>query len=204
MLEQLISGEQMRKHKNFQPLLRAVMVMAVVGAVVSGVTFAALTSQQAVLAGNTIETATADLRVSTDGTTYSNSLSGFDFANIVPGGSAVPAAGYNFYLKNFGGTPLLLKLSVGSTIANPNNVDLSKVNVILSSIGSGAQPQSFTLAALIAANTTGGVALTSPSPLMNGTQQKFAVQVSMASDAFSGSNASLGSIDFDFSGLATN
>jgi len=194
----------MRKHKNFQPLLRAVTVMAVVGAIVSGVTFAALTSQQAVLAGNTIETATADLRVSQDGNTYTNSLTGFDFANVVPGGSAVPAAGYNFYLKNFGGTPLLLKLSIGSTVANPNNVDLTKVSVILTSIGSGAQPQTFTLASLIAANATGGVALTSPSPLMAGTQAKFAVQVSMASDAFSGSNASLGNIDFAFSGLATN
>ena len=194
----------MKKHKNFRPLLRAVTVMAVVGVVVSGVTFAALTSQQAVLAGNTIETATADLRVSQDGSTYTNSLAGFDFANVVPGGAAVPAAGYNFYLKNFGGTPLLLKLGVASTVANPDNVDLTKVSVILTSIGSGAQPQTFTLASLIAANTTGGAALTSPSPLINGTQQKFGVQVSMASDAFSGSSASLGNLDFAFSGLATN
>lgn len=194
----------MRKHKNFRPLLRAAAVMSIVGIIVSGVTFAALTSQQAVLAGNTIETATADLRVSQDGSTYTDSLTGFDFADVVPGGSAVPAAGYNFYLKNFGGTPLLLKLSVGSAVANPDNVDLAKVSVILTSVGSGSQPQSFTLASLISADATGGVSVASPSPLMSGAQQKFAVQVSMANDAFSGSSASLGNIDFSFSGLATN
>ncbi|HSX36750.1 MAG TPA: hypothetical protein VLG13_01345 [Patescibacteria group bacterium] len=194
----------MKRYQNTKPLMRAIAVMAIVGIIVTGVTFAALQSQQAVLTGNTIETATADLRVSADGTTYTNTLAGFDFANIVPGGAAVPAAGYNFYLKNFGGTPLLLKLGVGSTVANASNVDLSKVNVILAAVGSGAQPQTFTLAALIAANTTGGVSLTTPNPLMQGTQQKFAIQVSIASDAFSGSSASLGNIDFAFSGAATN
>ncbi len=194
----------MKRYQNAKPLMRAVAVMAVVGVIVTGVTFAALQSQQAVLTGNTIETATADLRVSADGTTYTNTLAGFDFANIVPGGAAVPTAGYNFYLKNFGGTPLLLKLGVSSTVANASNVDLSKVSVILTAVGSGAQPQTFTLAALIAANTTGGVSLTTPNPLMQGTQQKFAIQVSMASDAFSGSSASLGNIDFAFSGAATN
>lgn len=194
----------MKRAHSIKPLARAIAVMATVAVIVSGVTFAALQSQQAVLAGNTIETASADLRVSNDGNTYSNSLSGFDFANLVPGGAAVPTAGYNFYLKNFGGTPLLLKLSVASTIANPDDVDLSKVNVILTSIGSGAQPQSFSLADLVAASSTGGVSLNSPSPLMAGTQQKFAVQVSMAADAFSGSSASLGNIDLTFNGLATN
>ncbi|HSX36729.1 MAG TPA: hypothetical protein VLG13_01235 [Patescibacteria group bacterium] len=194
----------MKRYQNAKPLVRAIAVMAVVGIIVTGVTFAALQSQQAVLTGNTIETASADLRVSADGTTYTNTVAGFDFANIVPGGAAVPTAGYNFYLKNFGGTPLLLKLGVGSTVANASNVDLSKVNVILAAVGSGAQPQTFTLAALIAANTTGGVSLTTPNPLMQGTQQKFAIQVSMASDAFSGSSASLGNIDFAFSGAATN
>ncbi|HET7320655.1 MAG TPA: hypothetical protein VFI84_03690 [Candidatus Saccharimonadales bacterium] len=194
----------MKTRNNLVPLWRAVTVMAVVVVIVTGVTFAALQSQQAVLTGNTIETASADLRLSTDGTTYSNSLVGFDFSNVVPGGSAVPAAGYNFYLKNFGGTPLLLKFSVTGTVANPDNVDLAKVNVILNAVGSGAQAQTFTLSSLIAAASTGGLAINTPSPLMNGTQQKYALQVSMASDAFNGSSASLGNISFAFGGLATN
>lgn len=194
----------MKRYRNIKPLLRAITVMAIVGVIVTGVTFAALQSQQAVLTGNTIETASADLRVSADGNTYNSTLAGFDFADIVPGGAAVPTAGYNFYLKNFGGTSLMLKLSVSSTVANASDVDLSKVNVVLTSVGSGAQPQTFTLAALVAANSAGGVTLTSPNPLPSGSQQKFAIQVSMADDAFNGSSASLGNIDFAFSGLATN
>jgi hypothetical protein len=192
----------MKHNHTTGPLLRATAVMALVGIIVSGVTFAALTSQQAVLAGNTIETATADLRVSKDGATYNDSLTGFDFANVVPGGSAVPAAGYGFYLKNFGATNLALKLAVTSVPTNPSNVDLSKVNVLLTTVGGAAPVQTFTLASLVSSAATGGVAVTNT--LNAGIAQQYKFQVSMASDAFSGSSASLGNIDFAFSGSATN
>src|SRR5438309_2343932 len=121
----------MKISKNFRALGRAVGVVAGVVIVVSGVTFAALQSQQDKLTGNTIETATANLQLSTDGSNYATSQAGFDFSNIVPGGQAVPQSGYNVYLKNSGGTPLALKLAVSSTPSNPSNVDLNKVNVIL-------------------------------------------------------------------------
>lgn len=191
----------MRKQA-WYPLVRAVVVVSVVMAIVSGVTFAALTSQQAVLTGNTMETASADLRISKDGTTYSGTLVGFDFPNIVPGGDPVPAAGNAFWLKNYGDTPLALKLSVGSTPTNPSDVDLSKVNVLLTTVGSGQPAQSFTLAALLNADAAGGVSVTGN--LGTGGTQQYKFQVSMASDAFSGSSASLGNIDFAFGGTAAN
>jgi hypothetical protein len=193
----------MRRFKKKLPILRAAGVVTAVVIIVSGVTFAALQSQQDTLTGNTIETATANLQLSTDGTNYSDSHSGFDFNNIVPGGQSVPTTGYPFYLKNSGGTPLSLKLAVSSTPANPNSVDLSKVNVLLTPVGTGTGVQTFTLQSLIAGSSSGGLAITSGN-LASGVSQQFKLQVSMASDAVSGSGASLGNIDFSFSGTAVS
>lgn len=190
------------KAKNRWVLLRAVGVIAAVVIIVSGVTFAALQSQQDTLTGNTIETATANLQLSTDGTNYSNTHAGFDFNNLIPGGSAVPTAGYSFYLKNGGGTSLALKMAVSSVPANPDGVDLSKVNVLLTPVGLGTGAQSFTLQSLISGAAT-GLAINSGN-LASGAVQQFKLQVSMASDAVSGSSASLGNIDFSFSGTAVS
>jgi hypothetical protein len=190
----------MKKQSNQTAVFRAIGVIAVLVVIVSGVTFAALQSQQDTLTGNTIQTATANLQLSTDGTSYNNSHAGFDFTNIVPGGAAVPTAGYGFYLKNGGGTPLTLKLAVTSTPTNPDSVDLSKVSVLLTTVGSGTPIQTFSLQSLL---TNGGVSLTGNS-LATGTAQQYKLQVSMTTDAVSGSSASLGNIDFAFSGTAAS
>jgi hypothetical protein len=186
---------------NFKPLVRAMTVMGMVMVVVSGVTFAALQSQQAVLAGNTIETASADLRISTDGSSYYSSRQGFDFPNIIPGAvvGALPTSGYSYYLKNFGGTPSQIKASVSSVPTNPNNVDLSKVNIIFTRV-SGGTAQSISLASLMSSYASGGTALTDILPA--GSQYQYKIQVSMAADAFTGSSASLGNIDIVFTGVA--
>ena len=186
------------KSKNYRALVRAVGVVAAVVVIVSGVTFAALQSQQNVLTGNAIETATANLQLSTNGVNYASSQIGFDFSNLVPGGAAMPVAGYGFYLKNVGSTPLSLKLSVASVPSNPANVDLAKVNVLLTAVGSGSPVQTTTVQSLL---SDGGVALTSGN-LLSGVNQQYKLQISMASDAFSGPSASLGNIDFAFNGTA--
>jgi hypothetical protein len=62
-------------------VFRAVGVVAVLLVIVSGVTFAALQSQQDTLTGNTIQTATANLQLSTDGVNFTNSQAGFNFNN---------------------------------------------------------------------------------------------------------------------------
>lgn len=186
-----------------QILARSFGTIAAIIILASGVTYAALQSQQIKLTGNTIETATANLVISADGSFFANSKTGFSFNNLIPGGGPTPWDGYSLWLKNSGGTPLNLKLAVSSVPTNPNNVDLTKLNVILTPVGNNAGPsQSFTLQSLIDANTTGGLAVTSPSQLFVGNTQQYTIKVSMAIDAISGSTASLGNIDFAFTGQA--
>ena len=194
----------MCKQNLTKSLIRAFGVMAAVAVIVSGVTFAALQSQQAKLTGNIIQTATANLQVSPNGSSYANSLDGFAFQNLVPGGVAVPNVDtYAFYLKNAGGTPLSLKLAVSSTPLNPDNVDLSKVHIILLP-ADGSSAQNFTVAALMASYGSGGLAVTSASRLTPGTAMKYSVQVVMDIDAVTGSGANISNVDFSFSGTATN
>jgi hypothetical protein len=185
------------------PLLRAVGVLSAVIILVTGVTFATLQSQQVTLTGNTISSASADLRIGTTSTTstaFGDTHAGFSFKDIIPGGPAMPADGFTFYLKNTGSTPLALKLAIGSTPANVSNVDLNKVSIQLTRVenGVGGAPQVVTLQALIDPATK----LTLSDPLTNGTVATYKLRVSMASDAFDGSNATIGGIDLVFSGTA--
>lgn len=190
----------MKRFTNTKVLLRAIGVVAAVAIVVSGVTFATLQSQQAKLTGNTIETAAANIQLSQTGATYTNTIPGYDFAGLVPGGSAVPTSGYTFFVKNSGNARLQLKLSVSSLPGNPDNIDLAKVNVLLTPIGGSAQ--TFTLQSLIDADATGGVTVTAPAALFPGNSQQYALQISMAADAMTGSSARLTGIDFAFTGVA--
>ncbi len=185
-------------------IARAIGITAVVLSIVGGVTFGTLQSQAALLKGNTIQTAIASLQLSGDGTNYSSQLEGYNFGNLVPGGQAQPTNGYPIYLKNVGTTPLAIKLSVASGFSNPNNVDLSKVHVILSP--SAGTPQNMTLADLIAANTTGGIAITAggASRVLPSQGTFFTAQVSLESDAVNGPSASIGNLDFTFGAVATN
>ena len=191
----------MTKSKRFRSIRRAILIATLLTGLSGGAAFAVLQSQQNTLTGNTISTATANLGLSTDGTNYTTSQAGFEFANLVPGGPAVPTTGYPFYLKNNGATPLAIKMYVSSTPSNPGNVDLSKVNVILTTVGSGTSPQSFPLESLISAATSGGISISSTALNPTYTQQ-YKLQVSIAADANIQSGASLGNIDFAFRGTA--
>lgn len=187
----------MKRSNKFKSLKRAVVAATAVVAVAGGGAFAVLQSQQNTLTGNTISTATANLQLSKDGRTYGSTQTGFDFIDIIPGGSAVPEAGHAFYLKNAGSTPLSLKLKVNSIPINPNNVDLTKVSVLLTTLGSATSPQSFSLQSLIS-----GDQIVSGAAIGNNTIRDYKLQVSMAADALTGSGAALGNIDFTFTGFA--
>ena len=191
----------MKRSNKLRRLKRSALAATLIVMLGGGAAYAVLQSLQNILTGNTISTATADLQLSTDGTAYGNSRVGFSFNNIVPGGEAVPTTGHPFFLRNAGGTPLALKLAVTSVPTNPNNVDLSKVNVLLSTVGTGLLPQSFTLKSLIDTSTSGGLAVSGEN-LAIGAVQQYKLQVSMTSDAVTGSSAALGNIDFAFTGLA--
>lgn len=173
--------------------------MVAVLALITGVTYAALTSQQAVLTGNTIESATASLAIGTDGTHFAGTQTGFDFAGVVPGGALVPVAGNSFYLQNSGTTGLIVKLAVSGTPVVTSGVDLSKVSVVITKVPGGTS-QTFSLAALEAAYATGGLPLTDP--LATGAINQYKLQVGMTADAFSGSSASIGALDLVFAGTA--
>lgn len=181
-------------------IARAVGVVAAVAIMVTGVTFAALQSQQAVLSGNMLQSASANLLIGTASATsseFSSSHSGFTFTDIVPGGPAVPATS-SLYLKNTGTATLSVKLSVGATPTNTSNVDLSKVMLRITRVDTDTT-QSASLQALI----DGGLSLTDTlAPASTGIE--YTLSASMTDDAFTGSSAAIGAIDLVFSGTATH
>lgn len=191
----------MKKSKKPRSIKRSILLATLMVGLAGGAAYAVLQSQQNTLTGNTISTATANLQLSKDGVSFGNTQTGFGFINIVPGGAAVPTTGQPFYLKNAGGTPLEIHMSVSGTPTNSSNVDLGKVNVLLTTVGSGTPIQSFNLQALMTAHATGGVII-STAPLDIDNIQLYKLQVSMAADAVTGSSASIGNIDFAFSGIA--
>lgn len=190
----------MRRIASYGPLFRAVAVFGAVGVLVTSVTYAQLQSQQAVLTGNSIQSATADLRIGTSTSTFSATRTGFTFANVVPGGPAMPADGNIFYLKNYGSLPLALKVSIGSTPTNAANIDLNKVSLVLTRVDSGVE-QTLSVQQLVDSNTAGGVSVTDT--LAAGTVGQYKLRAIMTADAFSGNgvDTTVGGIDLVFSGI---
>ncbi len=180
-----------------QPIARAIIVVAAVAVLATGVTFAALQSQSATLTGNSISTATADLRIGTTTSTFSNTRTGFSFSNVIPGTVASPADGNSFYLKNYGAATMALKVAINTVPTNVSNVDLSKVYVVFTRVDTSAT-QKLSVASLVAVNTTGGTSLTDT--LAGGATAQFKTQVSIDDDAFSGQSATIGGIDLVFNG----
>lgn len=187
----------MKLFKNYGPLLRAAFVVSLVGVLVTGVTFAALQSQQATLTGNSIQSATADLRIGTSATSFDASRGGFTFKDVIPGGPAMPTDGNVFYLKNYGTAPLALKVVLGSTPTNTSSVDLAKVKLILTRVDN-SNAQTVSLQTL----TTTGLALTDPIAASSVVQYK--LQAQMDEDAFTGTGAALSGIDLVFSGVVAH
>lgn len=191
----------MKKSKRIRGLKRSILISTLLVGLAGGAAFAVLQSQQDTLTSNSISTASANLTVSNDNIVYADSRPGYSFTNIIPGGAAVPAAGQPFFLKNTGGTPLGIKFMVSNTPTGTAGIDLSKVDVLLTTVASGNPVQTFSLQSLISSYASGGIAVTG-SNIDPGNFQQYKLQVSMASDAMSGSSASIGNIDFAFRGFA--
>ena len=161
--------------------------------------------QQVTLTGNTITSASADLRIGTSSVTstaFSDSHAGFSFKDIIPGGPAMPADGFTFYLKNAGSAPLVLKLAVGSVPTNTSNIDLSKVSVQITRVDGVTAGTSQTASVHSLIDPATKLALTDT--LTNNSVGTYKLRVLMASDAFDGTNATLGGVDLVFSGTAAN
>lgn len=190
----------MRFWQKHGTLIRALGIVGAVGVLVTSVTYATLQSQQAVLTGNTIQSATADLRIGTSASTFSASRTGFSFEGVVPGGPAMPADGYSFYLKNYGTAALSLKVLAGGSLTNTSSVDVTKVKIQLSRIDGGVEQPAQTVD--LQTLTSTGLAINDPINPSTVTQYK--LRVAMDADAFSGASASIGGLDLVFSGAATH
>lgn len=195
----------MYKLKTMRPLVQAMGIITAVMVLVTGVTFAALQSQQAVLKGNSLATAMAELKISKDNFSYATVVDGYTYSNLIPGGSPTPINGNPIYLQNTGSVALAAKISVNETLSNPNNVDLTKVHVILLPFGGGAL-QNITLKDLVTASATGGIALIGGglNHVNAGGNAGFAMQIMLESDATSGSSANIGNLIFNFDATAVN
>jgi hypothetical protein len=179
------------------PLLRAAGVLSAIGVLVTGVTFATLQSQNATLTGNSIQSATADLRIGTSASTFDVSRNGFTFKDVVPGGPAMPTDGNTFYLKNYGTAPLALKVVLGSTPTNLSGADLGKVKLQLTRVDAD-HVQTVSLQSL----SETGAALTDP--IAPGAAVQYKLRALMDADAFNGTGAAVGGIDLVFSGTVAN
>ena len=182
-------------------IIRSLAIMGAVGVITTGATFAALQSPSVSLNGNIINSATADLRISTNGTTFTvPSVTGFTFDGVTPGGTAVPAGGDSFYLKNVGSANLAIKLWVNSNPSNASNVDLTKVHLIFTRVDTGGSEVSLTLKSLIDSFATGRTAL--GDTITAGSTASYSLKVSMDSDAISGTGgSSITGINISFTGI---
>lgn len=177
---------------------RAVAIISSVIIVATGVTFAALQSQQATLLNSSIESATADLRIGTSVASFAASRTGFVFKDIVPGGPAAPAVGDSIFLKNYGTANLGLKMAISSIPVNADNVDLAKVSIVITRTDTSAA-QTFSVKSLVDSYTTGGLSLTDS--LGGGVIAEYKLQIVMSADAFNGQSATIDDIDIVFTGL---
>ncbi len=195
----------MKQVLRLNPMFRAVGVFSAVAALVTGITFAALTSQ-ASLVNNTISSATASLQVKSSGS-FATQDAGFVFSGVTPGGGAVPALGYAFQLRNNGTVDLNIAASIPTapifTVSpGPGAVDLTKVDLILScTAGSETFALTTDLAALVAAHGTGGVVMAPDAlPFSGSNTADCTAKVQMDSDAFAGGSASSTNFNIVFTG----
>lgn len=197
----------MKLPKQFGALARAGSALAIVLTLVGGVTFAALRSQNNVLSGSRLTSASADLNISrTNGTQWYTTINGFDFTDVMPGGEPGPAYGNDLYFKNGGTTNLDLRFGVDMTrLANPNGLDLQKVKLVIIDPNGGTVFASVPLTQLSAALTAGEPL---PINIVLGKNSVTHLQVRMQLEAGAVPNATsqteLTNIDIVFSGVAQN
>ncbi len=188
----------MKTFRNMNPVLRATGVIGTVAALVTGVTFAALSSS-ATLTANTIASATADLQVSTDNISFGVSKPGFAFNGAVPGGAASPNK--TFYLKNNGTSNLNLSLVLPAlptwTVLPSGSVTdtLVSLNITCTSGLSGAFSLTDNINHLfnVGSVVTGG-------PLQPTDTATCTANVSMGAGAFTGTGATSSNFVLTFTG----
>ncbi|HZP55746.1 MAG TPA: hypothetical protein VFB03_03180 [Candidatus Saccharimonadales bacterium] len=196
----------MRSRGSLWPLMRAAVIFSALGIILTGVTFAALQSPPATLSNNTINSATADLRIGTsnNGNILTTSVAGYSFDGVIPGGSAAPSSGNPVYLRNYGSASMTIKLAVSTTpsvvTVGPSgaSVNLSKVYLDITRTDTSTE-QKFSIKDLMDANSTGGLALTDS--LSGGSVGQYSLRVVMDGDAFTAQSSTISGINIIFTGV---
>lgn len=180
-------------------IARATGVIGATAALIVGVTLAQLTTT-ATLTGNTLSSATGDLKVNNtdNGGSPAASDAGFSFSNLIPGSDYGTAK--NFTLFNNGSATL--GVTVYATLGVPSgSIDKTKVHFKFVNTDESSATQEYTLAELeaLSRNMPGVSGTGSLTPTE---EDHFTVQVKLDADAVTGSSGSVGSFDFVFTGTA--
>ena len=133
------------------PVRRTFLVACISTLVLLGAVYAALLSNFSIVGGSSITSASAYLRVSTDGDHYSEQVSGFDFTNIMPGLNLQPVPGKLVSLRNDGSSRLELHLNVDPLQAS--NIDLNHVFLAFTRADTGNLDQ-YSLSSLTSGHLT--------------------------------------------------
>jgi len=185
--------------RKINPMVRAIGTMGVVAGLVGAVTFAQLQSSPVVLADNTIST-TASLQISNGGA-YGDSVSGFTFAGVVPGGQHSDS--HTFYIENNGNVPLTLNVTSSLPTFNVS-VDNTKVYPNISCTSGSSGDFSLTGVSIATLNASG--ATMSGGQLANGDAATCSIDVGMDSGAVTSGNTNSISTSpgFDLNFTGTN
>lgn len=187
--------------KKSKRLLETVAITTLITGLIGGLTFAIMRSQLGEVQGNTISTTSASLMVSTDNVTYEQTIAGFVFDAIQPGGAPSPANGHTVYVKNVGSSPLSVSFGTNVDIENTDGVDLNGVHLILTA-ETGAT-QDMTLWDLTeAARADSYLSLVEPVRLWPGEYYPFKFRVTIEPDAVGSSQVVLRNLVFKFDGVA--
>ena len=208
--------------RKINPMLRATGVIGAVAALVTGITFAAL-SNQATLADTTVNTANAGLNIwDSTSSTYGPTAPGFTITGLIPGTGITD----NVYLQNSGGvseaiTATVPTLPSATGFSGWNNATISitaentsctdPVGFVENTSTAGSSNTSpFTVNTNLADLSSGQVILPC---IMNagdagnsgvaGTSGNYDFHFDIAKSSITGSSASIGGFDIDFTGTQT-
>lgn len=184
--------------------VRASAILSAVMVLIAGVTFAALRSQNNVISGSRLTSASANLYLSKQAEGgYANTIPGYDFLNIVPGGQPGPSSGNDLYLRNSGSTDLNLGVTLNpARLSLSNGASAARTRLLVVDGEGDSQFASYTIDELVNAYYSG-----SPLPLnlVAGKQSTIHLRLRMQlEDAGSDTTQeqSIDNMDFIFSGTS--
>lgn len=184
-------------------IARASAVIGGMGALIVGATMAATNVGTVALTANSFATTSAGLQISSNGTDFSDSATGFNFGTLTPGGD--PGTKSNFYLEDTSGGTSPLGVSVAAAnVGALTGLDASKVMVNIEKDG-GSTVDTMSLADL----KTGSLTLSAsndPTVESDSTpvSTKYDVWLTLSSGAVTGTvDTSSDMFDLNFTGTSS-